>query len=111
MAKRLTILAILLLVPCALFASPATPPAPISSAGACPTAAAPTASAAVDFATWLKNQDQAPRAAASCGSNFCTTQQRTQCNQQCGTRPHVGLQCCTSSCTTICNCGSVPIGC
>jgi len=110
MAKRLTILALLLLVPCALFASPAAPPAPVSSAGAGPTAA-PAASAVVDFATWLKNQDPAPRATASCGTNFCTQQQRDQCNQQCGTHPHVGLQCCTSTCTTICNCGSRPIGC
>jgi hypothetical protein len=107
MAKRLTILAVLLLVPYALFASPATTPAPNSSVAACPAAAAP---AAVDFGTWLKNQDQAPKAAASCGPNFCTQQQKTQCNQQCGTRFHVGLQCC-SNCTTICNCGSRPINC
>lgn len=54
-------------------------------------------------------------AAASCGSNFCTTAQRTACSQQCLSHGHhgpfVGLECCTDTCTTLCICGSVPVGC
>jgi hypothetical protein len=96
MAKRLIILAVLLLIPGVLFA--ASGPAP----------AAPTASG---FMAWLNGQSQAPSLAASCGSDFCTQQQRSQCEQSCHTPVHVGLQCCTSTCTTICNCGSRPIGC
>ena len=56
----------------------------------------------------------AAKAAASCGSNFCTTAQRDACNQQCLQHHHgpfVGLECCTDTCTTLCICGSVPVGC
>lgn len=57
----------------------------------------------------------AATAASSCGSNFCTTAQRSACTQQCLSHGHhgtfVGLECCTDTCTTLCICGSVPVGC
>lgn len=54
-----------------------------------------------------------PASASGCGPDFCTDAQRTACDNFCSSHHHpffVGLQCCTSNCTTICNCGSVPIG-
>jgi hypothetical protein len=53
-------------------------------------------------------------AASSCGPNFCTTAERTACNQTCFAHHHfpfVGLECCTATCQSFCNCGSVPTGC
>lgn len=51
---------------------------------------------------------------SSCGPNFCTAAQRTQCDNQCLQEGHgtfVGLECCTDSCQTLCVCGSRPIAC
>jgi len=48
--------------------------------------------------------------ASTCGPNFCTQAQKTQCAQSCRRHPFVGLECCESTCTSFCNCGSVPTG-
>ena len=62
----------------------------------------------------LEGSAPSPVNLAGCGPDFCTQAQRNACTQQC-LQHHggsfVGLQCCSSSCTTICNCGSVPIEC
>jgi hypothetical protein len=98
MAKRTMILAVLLLIPGA---------APASSVAAVTTGTGP----ALDFAAWLNNQGQIPKPASGCGPNFCTQQQKTQCAQSCIHHPFVGLECCQDTCTSFCNCGSVPTGC
>lgn len=114
MAKRTMILAVLLLIPGALFvlsADPATS-APATSVAAAAVAVPPASTGpALDFAAWLNNQGQTPKPASGCGPNFCTQQQRTQCAQSCLHHPFVGLECCTDTCTSFCNCGSVPTGC
>lgn len=54
------------------------------------------------------------QASSGCGPDFCTAAQRTACDNQCEQDHHgpfVGLECCTSSCQTLCICGSVPVGC
>ncbi len=54
------------------------------------------------------------QASSGCGPDFCTAAQRTACDNQCeqqGHGPFVGLECCTSSCQTLCICGSRPVGC
>jgi hypothetical protein len=54
------------------------------------------------------------QAASSCGPNFCSQAERDACTQQCLNHHHgpfVGLECCSDSCTTLCICGSVPVGC
>jgi hypothetical protein len=104
-ARFLLIVLALLMIPIAASAAP--PPAPASAV------TAPTLDA---FLTSLQTPGTPPaaKAAASCGANFCTTAQRTACNQQCFAHHHgpfVGLECCTGSCTTLCICGSVPVGC
>ncbi|HZF09077.1 MAG TPA: hypothetical protein VFE33_09830 [Thermoanaerobaculia bacterium] len=111
MTKRLIFLAVLFLIPAWAFAatpggSAATAPLPAAWLAV---SAAPAAAPALDLPAWLASPDQ-PQAASSCGPNFCTQAQRTQCAQTCHHAPFVGLQCC-SNCTTICNCGSVPIEC
>lgn len=111
MTKRLIFLAVLFLIPAWAFA--AMPGA--TAAGTTPPASAwlavstTAAAPALDLPAWLASPDQ-PQAASGCGPNFCTQAQRTQCAQTCHHAPFVGLQCC-SNCTTICNCGSVPIEC
>jgi hypothetical protein len=104
---RLLVLALaLLMIP--LAASAAPPPAPASAV---------TAPSLDAFLSSLQTPDTPPaaKATASCGSNFCTQAQRDACTQQCLSHPHhgpfVGLECCTGSCTTLCICGSVPVGC
>jgi hypothetical protein len=112
MTKRLIFVAVLFLIPAWAFAATsgsaaAGPPPPAAALLAVP--AAPAAVSALDLPAWLASPGQ-PQAASSCGPNFCTQAQRTQCAQTCHHAPFVGLQCC-SNCTTICNCGSVPIEC
>ncbi len=119
-AQRFLLLAAaLLLIPTLASAAPSAAQAP-------PAAPAPAVASAVvpslpAFLASLGNPPTAPTAptaplelaANACGSNFCTQSQRNACNQQCLQHHHgtfVGLECC-SNCTTICNCGSVPIGC
>ncbi len=104
-ARFLLIVLALLMIPIAAAAAP--PPAPASAV---------TAPTLDTFLTSLQSPDAPPtaKAAASCGANFCTTAQRTACSQQCLSHHHgpfVGLECCTGSCTTLCICGSVPVGC
>ena len=115
MTKRTMILAVLLLIPGALFALPSDPAASAPSTPATSVVAAtvPLASAgpALDFAAWLNGQGQTPKPASGCGPNFCTQQQRTQCAKSCHHVPFVGLECCQDTCTSFCNCGSVPTGC
>jgi hypothetical protein len=88
-----------------------------ASAAPPPTAASVTAPSLDTFLSSLKGPEAAPaaQAAASCGTNFCTTVQRDACTQQCLSHPHhgpfVGLECCADSCTTLCICGSVPVAC
>jgi hypothetical protein len=111
MTKRLIFLAVLFLIPAWAFAATpgsaaAGPPPPAAAWLAVPAAPAATS---LDLPAWLASPGQ-PQAASSCGPNFCTQAQRTQCAQTCHHAPFVGLQCC-SNCTTICNCGSVPIEC
>lgn len=48
---------------------------------------------------------------STCGANFCTQAQKTQCASSCRRHPFVGLECCFDTCTSFCNCGSVPTGC
>ena len=53
-------------------------------------------------------------AASSCGPSFCTAAERTQCANTCLKQGHgtfVGLECCPSSCKTLCICGSRPVAC
>jgi len=113
MIKRTTILALLLLSFGASFAFASEPAAsgpPSTAPGSAAKAVLPTsAGPALDFTAWLNHQT--PRPASSCGPNFCTQQQRTQCAQSCHHVPFVGLECCEDSCTSFCNCGSVPTGC
>ena len=108
MTKRLIFVAILLLIPAWAFAATPAPVSPAAAAGLT-VPAAPTAAPTLELPAWLTSPGQ-PQAASNCGPNFCTQAQRTQCAQSCGHPPFVGLQCC-SNCTTICNCGSRPIGC
>jgi len=96
-------------------ASAATPPAQVQTA-ASPVAASPAVPSLDGFLASLDSSAPAPvfLATNSCGSNFCTQAQRDACTQQClshhaGT--FVGLECCTSSCTTLCICGSRPVAC
>ena len=60
------------------------------------------------FRQLLKHQEK--KTTSSCGPNFCTQAQRTQCAQSCRHAPFVGLECCADTCTSFCNCGSVPTG-
>jgi hypothetical protein len=60
---------------------------------------------ATDFAQWHESKGLTP--APSCGPNFCTQAQKTQCAQSCRHHPFVGLECCEATCTSFCNCGSV----
>lgn len=112
MTKRLIVLAVLFLIPAWAFAATPGPVAaspPPAAAGWLAAPTSPAASPALDLPAWLAGAGE-PQAASSCGPNFCTQAQKTQCAQSCRHAPFVGLQCC-SDCTTICNCGSVPIGC
>jgi hypothetical protein len=112
MTQRLIFLAVLFLIPAWAFAATPGPAAASPSpavAGWLTAPASPTVSPALDLPAWLAGSGE-PQAASSCGPNFCTQAQKTQCAQSCRHAPFVGLQCC-SDCTTICNCGSVPIGC
>lgn len=100
-----------LLAPAVAHAAPAAPatPAP-QTAVAAPAAPAP---ALGDFLASLAQPAPQP-AAASCGTSFCTQAERDACNQQCLKHGHtvfVGLECCSSTCTTLCICGSRPIDC
>ncbi|MFY9821374.1 MAG: hypothetical protein WAM82_08330 [Thermoanaerobaculia bacterium] len=47
--------------------------------------------------------------AAACGSNFCTSAQKLACAQTCHFRG-IGLWCDSTTCTSLCICGSVPPG-
>ena len=47
--------------------------------------------------------------AAACPSNFCTSAQRIACAQTCHFHG-IGLWCDSSTCTSLCICGSVPPG-
>jgi hypothetical protein len=113
--RFLLLAATLLLIPTLASAAPAAQAQPAAPAPAVASAAVPSLPA---FLASLGNPSTAPTAplelaANACGSNFCTQSQRNACTQQCLQHHHgtfVGLQCC-SDCTTICNCGSVPIGC
>jgi hypothetical protein len=71
--------------------------------------APPSATQPLDSAQSCDKRDVTP--AASCGANFCTQAQKTQCAQSCRRHPFVGLECCFDTCTSFCNCGSVPTGC
>lgn len=90
----------------------------LAASAAPPAAAASMTTPTLDaFLSSLQKPGTPPaaKAGASCGTNFCTTAQRDACTQQCLSQPHhgsfVGLECCASSCTTLCICGSVPVGC
>jgi hypothetical protein len=115
MVKRTMILAVFLLIPGALFSLPSDPSAsvPVTTTASVAAVSVPPGSTgpALDFAAWLKDQGQTPIPVSGCGPNFCTQQQRTQCAQSCLHHPFVGLECCTDTCTSFCNCGSVPTGC
>ena len=50
-------------------------------------------------------------AAAGCGNNFCTNAQRAKCSHTCKFPRAIGLECCFDTCTSFCNCGSIPTGC
>ena len=63
---------------------------------------------ALGFAQWFATKGKT--ATSSCGPNFCTQAQRTQCARSCRHAPFVGLECCEATCTSFCNCGSVPTG-
>jgi hypothetical protein len=107
------LLIVLALLTISVAASAATLPAPGPGSQAVAPAAAPALDA---FLSSLQAPDTPPaaKAAASCGSNFCTTAQRDACSQQCLQHHHgpfVGLECCTDTCTTLCICGSVPVAC
>jgi len=80
------------------------------SAKSQPTVSAPklSLSTLLDFSRWLEAK-QKP-SSSSCGANFCTQAQQTQCAQSCRHHPFVGLECCEATCTSFCNCGSVPTG-
>ncbi|HSS50328.1 MAG TPA: hypothetical protein VLX28_15430 [Thermoanaerobaculia bacterium] len=47
--------------------------------------------------------------AAACPSNFCTSAQRLACAQTCHFKG-IGLWCDSTTCTSLCICGSVPPG-
>jgi hypothetical protein len=100
-----------LVLPAVAHAAPAAP-APQAAAGAS-AAGAPASSAPAlgDFLASL-GRPAGAQAAASCGTSFCTQAQRDACNKQCqGHKVFVGLECCSSTCTTYCICGSRPIAC
>jgi hypothetical protein len=110
--RILVIATLLLAVPALASAASLTPQPAAAGVSQAALAAVPTLDA---FLSSLKNPGTAPgtKAASSCGSNFCTQAQRDACNQQCLAHHHgtfVGLECC-SDCTTLCICGSVPVGC
>ncbi|MBW8875526.1 MAG: hypothetical protein JF614_11235 [Acidobacteria bacterium] len=111
---RILVLAVVLLAIPAL-ASAATPIPQEPAAGVTPVVAQAAVPSLDAFLSALNNPAGAPvnKAANSCGPNFCTQAQRTACAQQCAGHHgggSVGLQCC-SDCTTLCICGSVPVGC
>ncbi len=95
-----------LVLPAVAHAAPAAAAA-ASAAGA----PASTAPALGDFLASL-GRPAGAQVAASCGTSFCTQAQRDACNKQCqGHKVFVGLECCSSTCTTYCICGSRPIAC
>jgi hypothetical protein len=85
-------------------------PTPAAEARSCATVAGQAGPApATDLAEGPQTRDLTP--VSGCGANFCTQAQKTQCAQSCKRHPFVGLECCTDTCTSFCNCGSVPTGC
>jgi hypothetical protein len=69
-------------------------------------------SALLDFSRWFEaKHGLSGSSGSSCGANFCSQAQKNQCAQTCRRRPFVGLECCFDTCTSFCNCGSVPTGC
>jgi len=108
--RILLLTAVLLVIP--VLASAASPAAPTAESGGA--SVVPPAVPSLDLFLGSLNGVPAPVNRSGCGSNFCTQAQRNACTQQCLSHhggSFVGLQCCTSTCTTICNCGSVPIEC
>jgi len=100
--------AILLTIPALALAAAAPAQSPAASVAPAVQTASPPALGA--FLASLDHPGAVP--AASCGSNFCTQAQRDACNQQCqGHHLFVGLECCSNTCTTLCICGSRPVGC
>ncbi len=111
--RILAVAAVLLMVPALASAASLPPQAPALGVSQAAHGAVPTLDA---FLSSLKNPGTPPgaKAASSCGSNFCSSADRTACDQQCFAHHHgpfVGLECCSDSCTEFCICGSVPIGC
>jgi len=83
-----------------------TPAAEVESCASDVAQASPAPEFNVDQSTQAR--DKTP--ASSCGPNFCTQAQQTQCAQSCRHHPFVGLECDFTTCTSFCNCGSVPTG-
>jgi hypothetical protein len=65
--------------------------------------------ALMDFSRWFQTKQES--SSAGCGATFCTQAQKSQCAHSCRHHPFVGLECCFDTCTSFCNCGSVPTGC
>ena len=111
--RILVVAAVLLMVPALASAASLTPQAPATGVSQ----AAPAVPTLDAFLSSLKNPGTPPgakAAASGCGPDFCTSAERTACNQQCFAHHHgpfVGLECCSDTCTTLCICGSVPTSC
>jgi len=100
--------AFMLAIPALELAAPA--PLQIPAVTAAPAVHAAGAPALDAFLASLDHPGAVPL--SSCGPNFCTQAERDACNQQCQRHgPFVGLECCSNTCTTLCICGSRPVGC
>ena len=107
----LLLLSLVVLVP--LFAFSADQPPSKGKVQPTMTSPAPSISVSslLDFSRWFETRGKTSASSSGCGNNFCSQAQRTQCAQSCRHHPFVGLECCFDTCTSFCNCGSVPTGC
>jgi hypothetical protein len=105
----LILLSLALLVPFAAFGADQQAQSGKDQATVTTAASQSSAPALQDFAQWYESK--LSPTSSGCGPNFCTQAQRTACAKHCRHAPFVGLECCTDTCTSFCNCGSVPTGC
>jgi hypothetical protein len=109
--KRLSILLLCVVVLVPFLAFGADQQASVGKGHASVSPPTPTLSlsALLDFSRWFEARHSS--SGSGCGPSFCSQSQRNQCAQTCRRRPFVGLECCFDTCTSFCNCGSVPTGC
>lgn len=105
----LILLSLALLVPFAAFGADQKAPSGKDQATISSTGGQISTSALQDFSRWYESKQSTT--SSGCGPNFCTQAERTQCAKRCRHAPFVGLECCSDTCTSFCNCGSVPTGC